>query len=169
MIAYVKKCGRRWLFELLIVIGVFLAIDQWRATGLLNKEAALPLTSLPLLKKGTELAVPVSGKVLLYFFAPWCHVCKLSMGNLAQLQQQFPTLSVQLIALDYNNVSQVEAFIGKKSLNFPVLLGNEKTRDEWNISMYPSYYILENNKIVAKSVGYSTELGMKLRLMLADN
>lgn len=101
---------------------------------------------------------------VLYFFAPWCQVCHVSIGNLQSLFQKNEQLNVIAIALDFTNKDEVRNFTNKHHLTFPVALGNEAIKKVFEISGYPSYYVLnEENVIIAKSMGYSSELGLYLR------
>jgi peroxiredoxin len=101
---------------------------------------------------------------VLYFFAPWCQVCHVSIGNLQSLFQKNEQLNVIAIALDFTNKDEVRNFSNKHQLTFPVALGNEAIKKVFEISGYPSYYVLnEENVIIAKSMGYSSELGLYLR------
>lgn len=154
-----------WLLEALLAVGIFLAIDQWHARTLLADEQIVPRSNLPLLDSTVVSPLPSQGRSLVYFFAPWCSVCKLSISNLNDIAVSQPDVSVQLVALDYGSVEEVRQFIGNQSLNFPVLLGNRQTLQEWQIKAYPTYYIIdENGRITSKNMGYSSELGMKVRL-----
>jgi len=105
------------------------------------------------------------GKVtILYFFAPWCQVCHASIDNLQALYQKNEHLEVIAIALDFTSKDEVMAFTSKHQLTFPIALGNEAIKQAFEISGYPSYYVLsEENVIIGKSMGYSSELGLYLR------
>ncbi len=101
---------------------------------------------------------------VLYFFAPWCQICHVSIGNLQSLFQKNEQLNVIAIALDFTSKNEVKNFTNKHQLTFPVALGNEAIKQVFEISGYPSYYVLnEENVIIAKSMGYSSELGLYLR------
>ena len=51
-------------------------------------------------------------------------------------------------------------------LTFPVALGHEGVKKTFKIKGYPSYYVLdEQNTIVSRSMGYSSEIGLYLRLL----
>ncbi|MEW6993807.1 TlpA family protein disulfide reductase [Colwelliaceae bacterium MEBiC 14330] len=101
---------------------------------------------------------------VLYFFAPWCQVCHVSIGNLQALYQKNEQIDVIAIAMDYTSINEVKRFTNKHKLTFPIALGNEAIKQVFEISGYPSYYVLsEENVIIAKSMGYSSELGLYLR------
>lgn len=99
---------------------------------------------------------------LLYFFAPWCKVCSFSIANLEYLDSD--TLNIVRIALDYSDAQAVYDFAQKNNISSQILLGNEGLKQQFKIQGYPTYYILdEKQKVLAKSYGYSTALGLKLR------
>jgi len=158
---------RRLLLELLLAVGLFIAIDQWMSRNLLESQQAAPVSVLPTLSGGTARLPETGGNTLVYFFAPWCTVCHLSIGNLVDLAAQQPELNIQLVALDYGTVDEVRAFIAEKALPFPVLLGNATTFRQWQISGYPTYYMVgEAGNIRARSMGYSTQAGLWVRSLL---
>lgn len=158
---------RHWLLELLLFIGLFLAIDQWRSSSLLSTTNAAPQSVLPTLSGKTATLPSTNNATLVYFFAPWCTVCHLSIGNLKALSEQRPDLSIQLVALDYQTVDEVEQFIADQALPFPVLLGNRQTFSDWQVSAYPTYYLVDQTGTIrARSMGYSTQLGLWVRSTL---
>ena len=103
-------------------------------------------------------------KTIVYFFAPWCSICDVSIDNLQSLYEKNLNIDVIAVALDYVDQSQVLNFSRKHQLTFPVVYGNEEIKSSYKIHAYPSYYVLnEESTIIAKSMGYSTELGLYLR------
>ena len=103
-------------------------------------------------------------KTIVYFFAPWCQICHLSIGNLQALYEKNDHLDVIAVAMDYNHVDEVMDFTKQHQLTFPIALGNEEIKQAFLISAYPSYYVIsEENSIIGKSMGYSSELGLYLR------
>jgi peroxiredoxin len=101
---------------------------------------------------------------IVYFFAPWCQICHASIGNLQARYQQDQELNVIAVALDFTDPDEVLAFTKQHQLTFPIALGNEAIKQSFEITGYPSYYVInEENMIVSKSLGYSSELGLYLR------
>jgi len=102
-------------------------------------------------------------KTIVYFFAPWCTICKISMPNL-QNKVTDGSLNAIGIALDFDNSKQVKKFTNDLDITFPVLLGNHQIRQNYQIEAYPTYYVIDENlKLSARSMGYSTELGLTIR------
>ena len=112
-----------------------------------------------------DIALHADGKkTILYFFAPWCQVCNLSIENLQNVYQKTPNLNVIAVALDFVDADEVKNFTVNHQLTFPVALGNELVKADYKVMGYPSYYVLdEENTIIARSLGYSSEIGLYLR------
>jgi peroxiredoxin len=101
---------------------------------------------------------------IVYFFAPWCQICHASIGNLQARYQQDQELNVIAVALDFTDPDEVLAFTKQHQLTFPIALGNEAIKQSFEITGYPSYYVInEENMIVSKSLGYSSAIGLYLR------
>jgi len=114
---------------------------------------------------GDTVSLKAQGKTtIIYFFAPWCSVCHASISNLQSLFEQNENIDVIAVALDYTSFDQVLMFTNEHQLTFPVALGNEKIKKAFSVSAYPIYYVIdEKNEVVARSMGYSTKLGLYLR------
>lgn len=160
MLSKLKGWGR----ELAIVAVVFFGITAWQTKDMLGTDGSVQVaaTILPSLSGGT-MPLTESGKpTLVYFFAPWCDICKLSIGNLDGLNND--KFNIVTVALDYDSIEAVQAFAQDQELTMPVLLGTKDLKLQYKIKGYPSYYLLdENRKVVSKAYGYSSTLGMKLR------
>lgn len=103
-------------------------------------------------------------KTILYFFAPWCNVCHASIDNLQNIYLKNSDVQVIAIALDFVEESEITQFVADNQLTFPVAFGNEEVKQAFKIQGYPSYYVIsEENTVVYRSTGYSTELGLYLR------
>lgn len=121
------------------------------------------LTSL----EGAQVEIKANEKPLvLYFFAPWCQICHMSIGNLQAIYEKNNDIDVIAVALDYTAQDEVLRFTQQHQLTFPVVYGNERIKKELMVSGYPSYYVLnKDNTVESKSMGYSTELGIYLRAL----
>lgn len=149
---------------------IFNAVSFFRESSLLPSDStvAAPSLTLPRLKGEMFEHKELEGKnTVVYFFAPWCHVCHASIGNLEDFyQDKKGDVNVVAVALSYDSRNEIDEFVADKSLTFPVLLGTNELMTEYQINGFPSYYVLDGDgKIVAKSQGYSTELGIWLRAM----
>ena len=103
---------------------------------------------------------------VVYFFAPWCQICHISISNLQAIYEKNEQINVIAVALDYVDKKEVFEFSSQHQLTFPVALGTEQIKTQFKIKGYPSYYVIdEKNTIIAKSMGYSSEIGLLLRTL----
>jgi peroxiredoxin len=159
---------RRWLPDLLVISVILGGFYWYRTQDMLatGNEPAPPL-NLPVLDGGVGGLRNADGKpVLVYFFAPWCKVCAASSHNLRNLRwfRDEEDLAVYLVVLDWQDRAEVTEYVERHDLDFPVLLGDSRTAQAWGISVFPSYYMLDDeHRIRRRDFGYSTLLGLWLR------
>lgn len=165
---------RSFAIQILIFIIAFQLLSFIREASMITTNTSLHtvvaasnninFNEVPTLMNGNISLMAQEKTTILYFFAPWCQVCHASIGNLQALYQKNEQLEVIAIALDFTSNKEVIKFTSKHQLTFPIALGNEAIKQTFEISGYPSYYVLnEENVIIGKSMGYSTELGLFLR------
>jgi hypothetical protein len=58
---------------------------------------------------------------LIYFFAPWCQVCSLSISNLAYLGPE--KINIVRMALDYSHVEEVQDFANQQNITSQIFWG----------------------------------------------
>jgi len=115
---------------------------------------------------GGNVSLKPAKKTVIYFFAPWCSICHASIGNLQEVYQKNQEVNVIAVALDFVDKEEVIAFVARHNLTFPIAYGSEAVKQAFKIYAYPSYYVLsEDNIVLAKSMGYSTEIGLHLRTL----
>ena len=69
-----------------------------------------------------------------------------------------------IIALSWEDIDEVNAFVKQHELTLPVLLGTPDIAQAYQISAFPTYYILDQQGLVIdRSVGYSSEFGLRWR------
>jgi len=156
------------LIDVLLIVAIMLSIAWWQNRGSLVAEGqAAPVFELTALDDSVYKLEDYQGKqVLLYFFAPWCSVCKLSADNLNDLRaaRSEDDLMIMMMALSYESREEVDQFVTDLDLKVPVLLGAKAQMMDYQIQGFPTYYVIdEKGHLSSKSMGYSTEIGMRLR------
>jgi thiol-disulfide isomerase/thioredoxin len=149
---------------MIILCAIVFAVSIWQSRNMLDVDSKISLDKQLLVGlDGQVSALIKSDKTsLIYFFAPWCKVCSLSIGNLEYLDPE--KINIVRVALDYSNVQEVQDFAIKHNISSQILLGHEGLKQQFKIQGYPTYYIMDDQqKVLAKSYGYSTSLGLKLR------
>lgn len=151
-----------------IIVLLFVGIQFWQTR-------AMPHDTPPVfvgtdLTSGEKRTLPSGGKdvEILYFFAPWCGVCKLSSRNAEMVTQWIPGVHVTFIGLDFDSRDDVLSFVQDNQLTSRVVLGDPETLRDWNIDGYPTYAVInDRGEVSSLSVGYSTTVGTALRVLLA--
>lgn len=146
-------------------IFIFAAAVNWYQSPTTKNIA--PLSQLDLASLAGEkmqVALNTSQKTVVYFFAPWCTVCKVSMDALNFFSD---SKRVQAIAvgLDYDNFEELKPYQTK--VNVPVYAGNPELQRRFMVDRYPTVYILNADGSVAHvMVGYTSRFGMWIRTLL---
>ncbi len=147
--------------DIAIAIVIFSGLTWWMQKDMLQAQAQVVDYNLPSLLGDSRTILDENKTTLIYFFAPWCSVCKLSMGNLSSVSSDINTVAV---ALEYTNRYEVKSFIDGLGVSVPVLLGNSDIANAYKVSAFPSYYVIDNKgKVLEKSVGYSSIAGLLWR------
>ena len=160
---------QRWVLEGAVALLILTAATLWLTRDMLARQSAAPPLNLVTLQGADyPLQWPTQQRrTLVYFFAPWCSVCRISMPGLNLLEADDDALTVIAVALDWESVEEVETFITDSGFSGPVLLGHAQTGRDYQISGYPSYYIIsQDGQIEHADRGLSTPPGLWLRSRL---
>ena len=158
-----------WLTKGLLILTIFFAVTAWQGRNLIRKQTPAPSFRLPALSGPPVALEDLRGRrVLLFFFAPWCKVCDLSISNLNWVRRFWGSESISIfaVALYYNELQSVEAFLERNTLDVPVLLGTPELPNSYRINAFPTVYVInESGNIDSSTVGYSTTLGLLWRTL----
>lgn len=159
---------KKWLkfsFEILIAIALFIGVSLFLTRGMLPTASTIaPFKLAQLSSNEVELVEwDKHDKTLVYFFAPWCSVCRISMPTLSLFSNK--NIQVIAIALDWSSIEEVSKFVEGVGYKGKVLLGTEQIKNTFQVDAYPSYYVTDNSgKISHRDRGLSTPPGLWLRL-----
>lgn len=161
-----QKRAFGWSRDLLILAAMVWVVHWWQTKDMLSAAGDVQIPQLQLARldgAGVDTLAPTAGKpTIVYFFAPWCSVCRMSINNLDYVDPN--DANVYVIALDYAATNEVQAFVDDVGLKLPVHMGYEQLKQMFQIRAYPSYFVLDENFIVRdRTLGYSTALGLKAR------
>lgn len=157
------KTGRALAY--LAGIFVFAAVVNWfqsPATKGMAKPGKLELASLQ--GERVNLDTAAGKKTILYFFAPWCAVCKASMDALNFFEGSDRVQAVA-VGLDYDNTAELKPF--QENLRAPVYAGSQQLQRQFKVDRYPTVYILNSDGSIAHvMVGYTSRFGIWIRTLL---
>jgi thiol-disulfide isomerase/thioredoxin len=153
-----------WLRDVVVICVIIFAVNAWQSRNMLDVDSSVMVDTQLLVRLDgqTSTLIKPDKPTLIYFFAPWCEVCSLSIGHLEYLNQD--KINIVRVALDYSNVEAVQDFAERHNISSQILLGHAGLKRQFQIQGYPTYYILnDRQKVLSTSYGYSTALGLKLR------
>jgi thiol-disulfide isomerase/thioredoxin len=159
---------RAILIQLLLIGIVIAGMNYWKTRGM--AVGSSPKSQLIDLGGQSAFIPDVrEGRIsLVYFFAPWCGVCRLSMGNLNEIRREMPEIDIQIVALDFESKDDVTRFVNENQIEPSVYLGNEFTGRAWGVSAYPSYFLVDQDSVIrSRAVGYSSKFGIMLHAFWA--
>jgi len=158
---------KHWLLNVAIVITIFLIVSAWQSRDLVSEQKPAPTFQLSTISGSNINLEDLQGKpVLIYFFAPWCKICDLSISNLNWVRKirGEEYLTILAVALSYNNIKSIESFLERNTIEIPVLLGTPEILNLFHVSAFPTIYTInESGKINSSTVGYTTILGLLWR------
>ena len=155
----------RWLIEISLIILIILAVRAWTQRDIISG-AAPNINAAMLNGQLFELYQDKRRPILLHFWATWCPVCKFEQSNIENISKDHPVVT---IAMRSGSDHELKSYMQQEKLSYQVINDQQgELSQKYNIKGVPvSLIINHDNKIEFSEVGYSTELGLRLRLWWA--
>ncbi len=159
-----------WIKEIaisLILLAIVLNIVSYLKSPNLNFQKLPEFSFVSTTGKDINSSMYRDKPLLLHFWATWCPTCKIEASNIQKLSKSYNILT---IAINSGSDEEINFFMDDKELDFDVI--NDKDGQfafQFEVANYPTTFIFDKDGIVKFSeVGYSSTLGLKLRMMLAN-
>lgn len=106
--------------------------------------------------------------VAMHFWAEWCPICKLEEDSISALQADWPLLSV---AMQSGDAARVQAVMAKRGLHWLTAVDADgQIARSYGLSSVPAFIVVDaQGRIRFAELGYTTGIGMRLRLWWAQN
>lgn len=128
--------------------------------ALQGKEA--PLFELVSFKAGKTGLKELKGKpVLLDFWEVWCGPCVASMPKVQALYDKYSAQGLQVLGVmsEEKQLAPAKLLLEKKGIQFPMLLGNDKIKNDYGVEGVPTYVLIDKQGNIAfVSLGFSDEI-----------
>lgn len=144
---------------------IVVAVRSWTQRDMISGSA--PEFQANLLNDETyTLLADTRRPLLVHFWATWCPVCKLEQQGIQSISEDHPVIT---IAMQSGEAEEVIAYLRQENLQFPVINDPEgMLAQRFGVRAVPSSFIIdEDNTIVFRETGYTTGVGLRLRLWLA--
>jgi peroxiredoxin len=165
-----RRRALSWARDLAIFAILLAGVFWYQTRSLVDTGGPAPAWDLPTLDGQNLSLESLRGKpTVLFFWAPWCGVCKADAHNIADVREAVgDDANVVPVALSFQSIRDVRAFADENHLTDPIVLGDRAMAEAYAIDSFPTVYILDSEGNVAShAVGYTTELGVRVRLMFA--
>ncbi|MDP2275417.1 MAG: redoxin family protein [Archangium sp.] len=165
---YRTQSAFRWAVDLSAVLIILLAVGAWQTRN--HPRGAAPAYTFTTLEQKTVALSSFAGKpTLLAVWAPWCGVCKAESGNVSRVHSWLGSrANVVSVATAFNDVSEVRQYMTAQGVDYPVLLAQEDFQRVMHVEAFPTVFVLDSRgRIVSSMQGYTTTLGMVLRVLWA--
>ncbi len=127
-----------------VILGACLTTFAADAT---DKKMVAPGWQLQSIEGKTVKLSDYKGKVVvLNFWATWCPPCREEIPDLVSLQKQYAAqgLVVLGVSMDQGGPAKVASFAKKYGVNYPVVMGDEKTSEAYGgIQVLPTTFIID--------------------------
>ncbi len=166
-----SKLSKKWLWlrrglEVLLFIILIMGVRAWQQRDIVEGLAP-PLNGVLLDGKSFVLPVKPAQPVLVYFWASWCPICRATQGSIESLARDNP--NVITVAMQSGNSGAVQQYMREQGVSFPVINDAEgQVSAAWGVQAVPASFIIDTDgKIRFVEIGYTSEIGLRLRLWLA--
>lgn len=157
---------RRHAIDVLLFIIVVAGVRIWQQRDMASG-AAPPLQSTTLAGLPYQLPLHPAKPVLVHFWATWCPICRTEQGTIDAIARDYPNTIT--VAMQSGTQQEVMRYMREQSLSFAVLNDPDGSISHaWGVNAVPaSFIIAPDGKIHFIEVGYTSGIGLKLRLWLA--
>lgn len=118
---------------------------------------------------GQPYALPIHPEkpVLVHFWATWCSICRAEQNSIAAIARDHP--DVITVAMRSGTPEAVSRHMHEQGIDFPVVNDPDGALSSaWGVHAVPaSFIIAPDGQIRFIEVGYTTDMGLRLRLWLA--
>lgn len=160
---------QRWFrrtLEIISILLLLLTLRGWMQRGMVDG----PVPELQgRLLNGASYSLRADSRrpLLVHFWASWCPVCNLEQESIQAISDDYPVIT---IAMQSGDAGEVAEYMRQESLQFPVINDpHGMLSQRFGVRAVPSSFIIaDNNTIVFRETGYTTGIGLRLRLWLAQ-
>ena len=105
--------------------------------------------------------------LMVHFWATWCPVCKIEAPNIQQVSKHYNVIT---IAVNSGSDENIKQYLKENNLDFKVINDQKSNHSQmFNIKVFPTTIIYDKDKkVVFSEVGYTSTLGLYLRMWWAS-
>ena len=165
----------RWGRDAAVVLGVLAGVHAWQTRQIpsgeapaFSADAVLPPTGhAQALSLAQWRAAHPGRAVALHFWAAWCPICKLEQHSVTRVATDWPVLT---IATQSGPAPAAHAVQAQRRLDWATVADPQGALlARYGLTAVPAFVVIgPDGRLASASVGYTSELGMRLRLWWAQ-
>jgi thiol-disulfide isomerase/thioredoxin len=161
-----NKGWRNRIIQILLFFLLVAGIRFWQQRDMVSGAAPV-LQGMTLAGQSYTLPTHPDHPVLVHFWASWCPICRTEQGSIDDIAHDNP--NVITVAMQSGKSDAVASHLREQGISFPVLNDPDGSiARAWGVHAVPvSFIIAPDGKIRFVEVGYTTGIGLRLRLWLA--
>jgi thiol-disulfide isomerase/thioredoxin len=160
----------RWVVDVALILLVFAVVQYFVTRDVVR--GPLPLLQgqatdgSPLTSEQWRAAHP-DAAFMLYVWATWCPICKTVEGNVDAVARDAPLLT---LAMQSGDGAQVERFLAARGYRWTTLVDSDAFLSrQLGVDAVPTLIFVDRaGQVRAVTQGYTTEIGIRLRLWWAE-
>jgi thiol-disulfide isomerase/thioredoxin len=160
-----------WLRTIFIYTLIFVVTSFFANLWLTRNQAqdlAPEVSGLDLLGNELQLKYGQYNKpLILYFFADWCPICKFQNPVISSLNEDYPVVA---IAMQSGSNQQLTKYLEQHGLSLTVINDSDGAiSSSFGVQGVPATFIIQQDAQIAFTTrGYTSEMGLLLRLWLSQ-
>lgn len=160
---------RKWIrpvIEVIILLSLFFGYRAWQQRDMPSGPAPA-LSGQTLTGQRYTLPAHPGKPVLVHFWANWCGICLAEQGAISSIVHDYPGSIT--IAMQSGPEAAVARYARKQHIDFPVLNDpNGLVAQHWGVKAVPASFVISPDGTVRFiEIGYTTSIGLRLRMWLA--
>lgn len=157
---------RSYAINILLLAILVAGIRVWQQRNMVSG-AAPALQGVTLAGQHYTLPAHPDKPVLVHFWATWCSICRLEQGSIDAIAHE--DTNIITVAMQSGMPDEVARYLEENGVSFPVVNDPEGSISRtWGVHAVPaSFIITPEGEIRFIEVGYTTEIGLRLRMWLA--